>query len=146
MRKVHVKKVKSKTDLKKALAIRLRVFVREQRVPREIELDCDDETAMHLLACVNAKAVGTARVVVKGRAAKVGRMAVLKSCRGRGIGGELLNRALKLAKMRGANQIYLHAQVSVISFYKKFGFRPRGRVFMEAGIPHRKMILNRMAK
>jgi len=146
MRKVHVKKVKSKTDLKKAFAVRLRVFVREQRVPREIELDCDDETAMHLLAFVNGKSVGTARLVVKGRAAKIGRMAVLKSRRGWGIGGELLKRALKLAKMRGVNQIYLHAQVSVIGFYEKFGFRPRGRVFMEAGIPHRTMVFRRMAE
>ena len=146
MRKVHVKKVKSKTDLKKTFAIRLRVFVREQRVPREIELDYDDETATHLLAFVNGKAVGAARVVVKGRAAKVGRMAVLKSRRGRGIGGELLKRALKLAKMRGVNQIYLHAQVSVVGFYEKFGFQPRGRVFMEAGIPHRKMVFKRMAE
>jgi predicted GNAT family N-acyltransferase len=140
MRKVRVKKVKVKTELKKAFAIRLRVFVREQGVPREIELDSDDEKAMHLLAFVQRKAVGTARVVVKARAAKIGRMAVLKSCRGRGIGKELLKRALKLARTSGVDHIYLHAQVSVIGFYENFGFRPQGRVFMEAGIPHRKMI------
>ena len=143
MGKIRVKKVGSKTELKKAFGIRLRVFVREQRVPRKIELDSDDEKAMHLLAFFQGKAVGTARVVVKGRAAKIGRMAVLKSWRGRGIGNALLKRALKLARTRGVSHIYLHAQVSVIGFYEKSGFRCTGRIFIEAGIPHRKMMLRK---
>jgi predicted GNAT family N-acyltransferase len=146
MGKIRIRKVASKTELKKAFGIRLRVFVREQGVPREIELDSDDEKAMHLLAFVQGKAVGTARVVVKGRAAKVGRMAVLKTYRRGGIGKELLKRALKLAKTRGVNHIYLHAQLSVIGFYENFGFRPQGGVFMEAGIPHRKMVFKRTAE
>jgi predicted GNAT family N-acyltransferase len=67
-------------------------------------------------------------------------MAVLKSYRGKGVGKALLKRAIELARRRRAKLIYLHAQVPVAGFYEKLGFRCVGRVFMEAGIPHRKMI------
>ena len=123
------------------MAIRLRVFVKEQGVPREIELDSDDERALHFLAYCRERAVGTARVVVKRGAAKIGRMAVLRSYRGKGVGRELLRRAVKAAREKGAKRIFLHAQVPVIGFYEKLGFRCTGRLFMEAGIPHRKMVL-----
>ena len=73
--------------------------------------------------------------------AKIGRMAVLKSYRGRGIGTKLLRRAIVIAKKQDAQQIYLHAQVPVIGFYEAMAFQCVGPVFKEAGIPHRKMIL-----
>lgn len=160
----------------KALAIRMRVFVTEQGVPREIELDRDDDRAIHFLAMVGRKAVGTARGVRQGGSAKIGRMAVLKSYRGRGIGRKLLQRALvtakksevrnrthavkdhswrkrrragtgrKQGKKRSARTIYLHAQVPVIGFYEAMGFRCFGPIFNEAGIPHRKMVLRPQRK
>jgi predicted GNAT family N-acyltransferase len=139
--KVKLRQVRSRRDLEKAFAIRMKVFVREQGVPHAIELDADDAKAIHLLALVQERAVGAARVVLKRHTAKIGRMAVLKTYRGRGIGKELLKRAIKLGKAKGANRLYLHAQVSVIGFYEKLGFRSVGRMFVEAGIPHRKMIL-----
>ena len=119
----------------------MRVFVKEQGVPAEIELDRDDGRAIHLLALVGEKAIGTARIVLRHGNAKIGRMAVLKSYRRRGVGKQLLKRAIATAKQRGAGKIYLHAQVPVIGFYEKMGFRGSGSVFDEAGIPHRKMIL-----
>lgn len=122
-----------------AFAIRMRVFVKEQSVPEEIELDEDDRHAIHFLALVEGKTVGTARVVLRHGSAKIGRMAVLKSYRGKGIGRKLLTRAVELATRRRARGIYLHAQVPVIGFYKGAGFRAVGPVFDEAGIPHRKM-------
>ncbi|MGH7771245.1 MAG: GNAT family N-acetyltransferase [Candidatus Binatia bacterium] len=136
-----VRRIISHEELKKAFAIRLRVFVEEQGVPKEIELDEDDKKATHFLADVHGKAVGTARLVVQRGQAKIGRMAVLKSYRGRGVGKELLTRAVGLARKNGAKVIFLHAQVPVISFYKKMGFRCVGPVFVEGGIPHRKMVL-----
>lgn len=136
-----VKKIVSREELKTAFSIRLRVFVREQGVPKEIELDEDDKKATHFLADVHGKAVGTARLVVQRGQAKIGRMAVLKSYRGRGVGKELLTRAVGLARKNGAKVIFLHAQVPVIGFYEKMGFHCVGRVFVEAGIPHRKMVL-----
>jgi predicted GNAT family N-acyltransferase len=125
----------------KAFAIRMRVFVREQGVPGEIELDRDDQRAIHLLAFAGPRAVGTARVVWHHGSAKIGRMAVLKGYRGLGFGKKLLKRATETAKRRGAKSIYLHAQVPVIGFYESMGFRCVGPIFDEAGIPHRKMML-----
>ena len=119
----------------------MRVFVREQGVPAEIELDRDDARATHLLAMISGKAVGTARIVIRRRGAKIGRMAVLKTYRSKGAGKKLLQRAIATARRLGATKIYLHAQVAVIGFYESMGFRCVGAVFDEAGIPHRKMIL-----
>jgi predicted GNAT family N-acyltransferase len=118
----------------------MRVFVREQGVPAEIELDRDDGKAIHFLALISGNAVGTARVVLRRGGAKIGRMAVLKSYRGKGVGTKLLQWAIEAAKRKRARGIYLHAQVSVIGFYEAAGFRAVGPVFDEAGIPHRKMI------
>jgi len=138
-----VEKAVSEEELKRVFAIRLRVFVREQGVPEEIELDEDDPKAIHFLARVRRRAVGTARLVLKNRRAKIGRMAVLKSYRGKGVGKALLKRAIESARKSGAKTMYLHAQIPVIGFYEKMGFHSVGRVFVEAGIPHRKMVFGR---
>lgn len=119
----------------------MRVFVKEQGVPRNIELDEDDQQATHLLACAGDKPVGTARIVFHRGSAKIGRMAVLKSYRGRGIGARLLKHSVAYAKRLQPKEIYLNAQVPVIGFYEKQGFKSRGAIFNEAGIPHRRMIL-----
>ena len=137
---VQIRRAASNRDLAKAFAIRMRVFVMEQGVPEKIELDSDDQRAIHFLAFVSRRAVGTARLVRQGSSVKVGRMAVLKSHRGKGVGRKLLQRAIAAAENLGAKGIYLHAQVAVIGFYEKLGFRCVGPVFDEAAIPHRKMI------
>jgi predicted GNAT family N-acyltransferase len=138
---IRVRQVSSAKELKTVYAIRMRVFVKEQGVPEEIELDRDDKRAVHFLASIAGKAVATARVVMRHGNAKIGRMAVLKSYRGRGIGTKLLRRAIVMAKKQDAQKIYLHAQVPVIGFYEAMAFQCVGPVFKEAGIPHRKMIL-----
>ena len=138
---VSIRRVSSQAELVQAFTIRIQVFVKEQRVPAEIELDSDDQRAIHFLAIKSGKAVGTARVVMKHGNAKIGRMAVLKTYRRKGIGAALLKRAIMAAKRLRAERIYLHAQVAVIDFYERLGFRAVGRVFDEAGISHRKMVL-----
>jgi ElaA protein len=138
---LQVKQIFSDQAKRRAFAIRICVFVREQGVPAEIELDDDDQHAIHFLATSGGRAVGTARLVMHGNNAKIGRMAVLKKHRLKGIGAALLKRSIVAAKRRGAGKIFLHAQVPVIGFYEKMGFRCVGRVFDEAGIAHRKMIL-----
>ena len=137
---VKIKRVTSQLELVKVLAIRIRVFVQEQKVPAEIELDTDDQRAIHFLAIKSGKAVGTARLVMKHGSAKIGRMAVLKSYRRKGVGAALLKRAILAANRLHARRIYLNAQVAVIGFYKRLGFRGVGKVFDEAGIAHRKMV------
>lgn len=138
---IRVKKVSGSKELEQAFRIRMRVFVKEQGVAEDIELDADDRRAIHLLAFAGGRAVGTARVVTRRDRAKIGRMAVLKNYRGKGIGRKLLSRAIATARKHGARQIYLHAQVAVIGFYESMGFHCAGSIFDEAGIPHRKMIL-----
>jgi predicted GNAT family N-acyltransferase len=143
-KRVRVKRIRSTKDLQRAFAIRMRVFVKEQRVPAEIELDRDDARARHFLAMAAGNAVGTARLVMRRGSAKIGRMAVVKSSRRKGIGKRLLQRAIAAANELGARKIYLHAQVPVIGFYESLGFCAVGPVFDEAGIAHRKMILKAM--
>lgn len=141
-RRTRIKKLGTRREFERAFSIRVRVFVREQGVPREIELDSEDRRAIHYLAFIGDMAVGTTRVLIQRGEAKIGRMAVLKSYRSRGIGRALLRRAVSLARKNDVKAIFLHAQVPVIGFYKKMGFRCVGRIFTEAGIPHRKMILH----
>src|SRR5262245_64492617 len=119
---VKIERVTSQRELAQAFAIRVRVFVKDQMVPAEIELDDDDRRAVHFLASVGRKAVGTARVVLSHGHAKIGRMAVLKSHRRKGVGTILLKRSIVAAKRLRARRIYLHAQVAVIGFYQRMGF------------------------
>jgi predicted GNAT family N-acyltransferase len=117
-----------------ASRIRFEVFVREQRVPREIELDAHDAVSLHALAFDSkAGAVGTGRLLPDGH---IGRMAVLPPWRGRGVGSALLERLVELARTRGDQAVVLSAQVHAQAFYHAHGFRPEGAVYEEAGIPH----------
>ena len=141
-RRTRIKKLGTRREFERAFSIRVRVFVREQGVPREIELDSEDRRAIHYLAFIGDMAVGTTRVLIQRGEAKIGRMAVLKSYRGRGVGRALLRRAVSRARKNDVRAIILHAQVPVIGFYEKMGFRCVGRTFTEAGIPHRKMTLH----
>ena len=119
-----------------AAAIRFTVFVEEQGVPREIELDEMDERSLHALAFEEGKAVATGRLLPDGH---VGRMAVLKEWRGRGIGSEVLRALVDTARQRGDREVVLAAQVHAAPFYRAHGFIEEGSEYLEAGIPHRDM-------
>lgn len=122
-----------------AYAIRKEVFCVEQLVPEELELDEYDAGAWHFLAFVDGVPAGTARLLNKGGAAKIGRVAVLKRFRGRGIGLRIMEWAMYIAKDLKLQPMILDAQVQVIPFYEKLGFVADGPVFDDAGIPHRRM-------
>ena len=125
-----------------AYSIRKRVFVEEQGVPEEMELDEFDLNARHALAYTDSECIGTARLVTLSESiGRIGRMAVLPKHRGHGIGKQLLGALLKACQSQGIKQIELHAQVSAILFYQQFGFITQGDMYDEAGIPHRDMIL-----
>ena len=119
-----------------AKRIRFEVFVEEQGVPAEIELDEHDAQCLHALARADGRAVGTARLLPDGH---IGRMAVLKSSRGRGIGKALLRALVEAARRRGDREVLLSAQVHALGFYRAEGFAPQGAVYEEAGIPHQAM-------
>jgi predicted GNAT family N-acyltransferase len=119
-----------------AAPIRFAVFVEEQGVPREIELDALDKDCLHALAFSGGQAVGTARLLPDGH---IGRMAVLKPWRGRGIGGLLLDRLVEQARARGDRQVMLSAQAHALAFYRAHGFVEEGAEYLEAGIRHQAM-------
>ena len=119
------------------MTVRLAVFVEEQGVPLELERDESDPDCRHLLACsADGTPVGTARLTPAGQ---IGRMAVLREWRGRGIGRRLLNGLLDIAAQSGKKEVFLNAQCTAGTFYRLAGFRPEGSVFDEAGIPHQRM-------
>jgi predicted GNAT family N-acyltransferase len=136
--------IKSWLDGKEdAYLIRKRVFIEEQGVPEEMELDECDPLAQHALAYLNSECIGTARLVtLPGNVGRIGRMAVLPMNRRQGTGGELLRALLELSKSQGITQLELHAQLSAMHFYEQFGFIAQGGIYDEAGIAHRDMILN----
>ena len=126
-------------EMREAHAIRRRVFIEEQRVPEEIEMDSDDAQAFHALAILDGRAVGCGRYVAHGDYVKIGRMAVLAELRAHGIGRRILEFLMATARERGYRRAILHAQLSAEGFYLKNHYIPVGEVFEEAGIPHRKM-------
>jgi predicted GNAT family N-acyltransferase len=119
-----------------AKRIRFAVFVEEQGVPAETELDEHDAQCVHALAFVDGAAVGTARLLPDGH---IGRMAVLKPSRGHGAGRALLRALMEAARRRGDREVLLSAQVHALGFYRAEGFEPEGSVYEEAGIPHQAM-------
>ena len=121
-----------------AQRIRFTVFVDEQRVPPELEMDEHDATSVHALAFEGGKAVGTGRLLLDGH---IGRMAVLKEWRGRGVGRALLQALVQAARRRGDRDVVLNSQVHALGFYGAEGFKAEGSVYEEAGIPHQVMRL-----
>lgn len=129
-----------------ARAIREQVFVAEQGVAREQEWDEHDvagAVTLHLVAFEGASAVGCARVRARGDAAKVERVAVLPERRRLGVGRALMDAAEQAAVQQGQRRLVLHAQLAVIPFYERLGWRAHGAEFAEAGIPHRAMVKHR---
>ena len=126
-------------DYKRSLTdVRCQVFVVEQQVPKALELDEHDSRCHHVLVTdVRGRPVGAGRIKADGH---IGRMAVLKVCRGQGIGAAMLTALLEHARARGQASVFLHAQVSAIPFYARFGFAVSGEPFIDAGILHRRMV------
>ena len=126
-----------------AFLVRKHVFIEEQGVPVDMEIDEFDPIAKHALAYVDSECVGTARLIaLPGNIGKIGRMAVLQDYRRQGLGRQLLNALLESCKSQGVAQLELHAQLLAIPFYEQFGFIARGEMYYEAGIAHRDMILS----
>ncbi|WP_299956240.1 GNAT family N-acetyltransferase [uncultured Roseobacter sp.] len=127
-------------DIDTCLALRRQVFIEEQGVSEAEEIDGLDGTALHLLAVDGATPVGTARILIKGDTAKIGRVCVLRTARGTGLGAQLIEAALGLTRAQsGVTRAVLGAQVQALGFYEKLGFAAFGPVYDDAGIDHRDM-------
>ena len=122
-----------------ATAIRFEVFVDEQKVPAEIELDDMDAVCLHAVAYDEAgNAIGTGRLLPDGH---IGRMAVRQPGRGTGVGGAILTLLMDKARARGDAAVVLNAQIVAAPFYARHGFVQLGEQFEEAGIAHVEMRL-----
>jgi predicted GNAT family N-acyltransferase len=118
--------------------IRTEVFVKEQRIPAELEWDEADASAVHAVAYNRlGQAIGTGRLLpATAGAAKIGRMAVHQALRGGRVGEQVLRALGAEAQRRGDRAIELHAQRTAQGFYARLGFAPQGEPYEEAGIPH----------
>ena len=136
-RSYHVREASWSQDGGILYALRREVFVVEQGVPAEIELDGLDEDALHFLALdERGEGVGCGRLL---RSGKLGRMAVLSGWRGCGIGRALLDGLMALARKEGIERLFLSAQIRAVGFYERAGFVAEGGIYEEAGIPHQRM-------
>lgn len=120
--------------------VRETVFIHEQKVPAVLEWDDQDDHCLHALALdAQQQVIATGRLLPTGQ---LGRMAVLRSWRGRGVGESLLTCLLGEARRQGLKEVFLHAQLRVMDFYRRSGFTAEGETFTEADIPHQTMRLN----
>ena len=127
-------------ELARCQAIRREVFVEEQGVPVDEEMDAHDALCTHLLALRGGEAIGTGRLrVTDDGHVKAERVAVRRSCRRAGVGRALMRGLEDAARARGHRELVLNAQVPVVAFYERLGYRAEGPEFLEAGIPHRAM-------
>jgi predicted GNAT family N-acyltransferase len=116
--------------------VRFAVFVDEQKVPADLEMDDRDGACLHWIARDAAGgAVGTVRLDVE-KDGKVGRLAVLAASRRRGVGRALMERLHEIARVRGLTRVWCHAQISAVPFYRRLGYRVVSDTFEEAGIEH----------
>lgn len=129
-------------DIATCRDLRREVFTLEQGVSEADEIDDLDEVATHLLAMLDGRPLGTARIVPKGHYAKIGRVCVLADQRGTGLGAALIRAAVaECRRMPGVTEARLGSQSHATGFYEKLGFVAVGPEFMDAGIPHREMVL-----
>ena len=124
------------TYCKEIKEIRKKVFIKEQKVPKNLEWDGLDSEAKHALVKKRDNFIGTGRVFPDGH---IGRVAVIKSYRGQGIGKKIINKLVETAINDGLDEVWLSSQCNAVGFYKKIGFSEFGEIFQEAGINHIKM-------
>ncbi|KFL29847.1 acetyltransferase [Devosia riboflavina] len=122
-----------------AFALRKEVFVWEQKVPEEEELDSYDLTAIHYVAVAEGNVVATLRLITQPEHMKIGRVAVHQAWRGKGVARKLIERAMADARAKGQERFYLTAQSDKLGLYEKLGFVAFGPEFMDGGMPHRAM-------
>jgi predicted GNAT family N-acyltransferase len=142
MKVIEIKKIlfADKINMEKCFEIRRSVFINEQNCDPKDEYE-NEEESIHFLLLQNKIPYATARYRRTEKGIKMERFAVLKSQRGKGYGLLILKEIIK--DISKADTIkYLHAQVQVVDFYEKVGFKKIGKKFDEVGIMHYKMILN----
>ena len=135
-------KLYSWNDAKKILMpIRRSVFIIEQLVPEALEWDDWDNKAKHIVLIFNNIPIGCARLIFVDEIVRLERMAIIKSKRNQGFGSKLVYEIIRIAKNKNIKKVIISAQIQALSFYQKIGFIAEGKIFKEAGIKHKKMVL-----
>ena len=130
----------TESQLLEALAVREAVFIREQGIDPEEEIDDYDGICWHAIAYLGGKAVGTARLIMLDRfTARIGRVAVLPAVRGKGVASSLMRLLEDYCRREGVTRAVLDAQLQVMPLYEKQGYAAEGEPFLDAGIVHRRM-------
>jgi predicted GNAT family N-acyltransferase len=137
---LEVKQVTTKEQLDDAFAVRRTVFVAEQQVPEEEEIDQYEDEATHVVLYDNEEPIGAARIRVLDGIGKLERICVLSSGRKKGAGKLIVNKLEEIAASQGVSKLKLNAQTHAIPFYERLGYETVSDVFMDAGIPHVTMI------
>ena len=132
----HIQRTTWQKDKELLSNIRYQVFVDEQNVPFELEIDDDDPLAAHVLFLVDGQPVGTGRILLDGH---IGRLAVLQAHRKQGYGNKILEHLELIAQENELAEVFLNAQIAAIPFYEKRGYTVISDVFDDAGIPHQTM-------
>lgn len=135
---INVFRTQTEEDLQKVFGIRRKVFVEEQQVGEAEEYEFEDES-VHFLALADGIPAGAARWRRTDKGIKLERFAVLPEYRSAGVGSALVSAVLDDIP-QDAEFVYLHAQLTAVGLYKKFGFREVGDMFEEANIQHYKMV------
>ncbi|MFU1721100.1 GNAT family N-acetyltransferase [Bacillus velezensis] len=132
---------KTEKQLNDAFFVRKEVFVKEQHVPEEEEIDQFEDTSEHIVIYDGGQPVGAGRWRMKDGHGKLERICVMKSHRSLGVGAIIMQALEKAAAAKGADSFILHAQTQAVPFYEKQGYRvTSGEEFLDAGIPHLEMI------
>jgi len=138
---LEIKVTETEEEFQETLAIRREVFVEEQNVPENEEIDEYESISTHIIAYESGKPVGCARIRKVNDKLKLERIAVKKEARGKGFGKDIVKFMIDEAKKQNPKEIYMNAQYYLLTFYKSLGFQERGEKFDECGIDHIEMYL-----
>jgi len=133
-------RVESKEQLDEAYRIRMEVFVNEQGVSPDVEIDEHEEDSIHVLVKYNGEPAGAGRIRVVEGVAKLERICVLAQFRKHGIGAAVMEELEEVAREADLSKAKLHAQTQAAGFYERLGYKADSDEFMEEGIPHIRMI------
>lgn len=135
MYKLTIKPVENNEEYAQVLKIRKDVFIKEQNVPENVEIDEYDSKATYFIVTLNNTPIGYARIRFNDKA-KLERIAKINKHRGKGYGIKLTNFLIEYCLGKKIKKIYLHSQCYILDFYKKLGFKQVGEKIFEADIEH----------
>jgi len=139
---MNIKIVETNKELDQAYTVRMKVFVDEQNVPAELELDEYDPEATHFIGCEDSQVIAASRLRYVEEYGKLERICILKEFRGKSYGKQLIGTMEEEIKNQGYHKAKLNAQTYAEGFYRKLGYETVSGEFMDTGIPHVTMVKN----